>query len=582
VSRRFAFFIAWVFFGLGCLVLGAWLRNEQAPGWLAPDTTAQAAVLRPWMVEADCYSQLARVQRILAGQGLIQNHFKVENWPEGLVPSTTAPFDYCILLLYAPLKLFTVYPLDWAGALVSPLLWAGLVVFWMFFRSREFSHAGRAIFLIGSAALPGFVLATECGRPRHQSLLLVLLALGLTAEYERWNMVVTPRRAWSIFAGVVWGMACWTSLFEPIFVVTVLIAFNLIVRRRESPAMLISYGVVMLVALLLEGLHFFVPPPEYREALRNWLATIAEVRGLSFGVLAQQMTLGLLLLPFVAWPLWLRENSNRTDRLLILLTVILTFFTAVQSRWIYYANLGELFLVARFFQMTPTRWSWFGVIALMVFTALLVLSIPLHGIWNYGLYLAALLLFASLYPLGLTRWPRLAVLIIFLAGLADAVTTQVTLSRKTGSAQPSLELLQISRSIDHPGGILAPWWLSPGLLYFSGQPIVTGSSHCGISGIVAGAQFYTATSWIDAENILKARQVRWIVVYDDPKLEYPVLNTSRGILGMPFVTYEDSKAEADKSVAQTLNTDRFVPTWLHLRRVTQQMKLYEYVPVAER
>ena len=60
--------------------------------------------IRPWAVEADCYSQLARVQRILHGQGLIQNHFKVENWPEGLTPSTTAPFDYVILLLYAPLS----------------------------------------------------------------------------------------------------------------------------------------------------------------------------------------------------------------------------------------------------------------------------------------------------------------------------------------------------------------------------------------------------------------------------------------------------------------------------------------------
>src|SRR6202044_3783643 len=141
-------------------------------------------------------------------------------------PSTTAPFDYCILLLYAPLKLFTADPLDWAGALVSPLLWVALVVFWMFFRSREFTRAGRALFLLGSAALPGFIWATACGRPRHQSLILVLMALGLVAEYERWHMAAVPRKAWSLFAGMVWGLACWTSLFEPTIVLAVLLLFN--------------------------------------------------------------------------------------------------------------------------------------------------------------------------------------------------------------------------------------------------------------------------------------------------------------------------------------------------------------------
>ena len=106
----------------------------------------------------------------------------------------------------------------------------------MLFRSREFNLAGRALFLIGSAALPAFIWATACGRPRHQSLILALMAMGLTAEYERWQIELTPKRAWNIFAGIVWGLACWTSLFEPSVVVAVLVLFNLIVRRRENSA----------------------------------------------------------------------------------------------------------------------------------------------------------------------------------------------------------------------------------------------------------------------------------------------------------------------------------------------------------
>jgi hypothetical protein len=97
------------------ILAGCWLRMNYAPEWW-PQATPQG--LRPFPVEADCYSQLARVKRILHGDGLIQNHFKVENWPKGLSPSTTAPFDYVILALGTPLALFTHYPLDWAGALV--------------------------------------------------------------------------------------------------------------------------------------------------------------------------------------------------------------------------------------------------------------------------------------------------------------------------------------------------------------------------------------------------------------------------------------------------------------------------------
>jgi hypothetical protein len=498
---------------------------------MLPDTTQQPPAMRPWAVEADCYSQLARVQRILQGQGLIQNHFKVENWPEGLTPSTTAPFDYVILLLYAPLALFTRHPLDWAGALVSPALWVGLVFFWTLFRSREFNLAGRVLFLIGSAALPALIWATACGRPRHQSLILALMAMGLTAEYERWQIELTPKRAWNIFAGIVWGLACWTSLFEPPVVVAVLVLFNLIVRRRENPAFLISLGIVMLAALLVEGVHFFVPPPEYREALTRWLGTIAEMQPVDFAGMMQRMTLVLLILPLLAWRLWPRAHGDRTDALLILLTLLLTTFATLQGRWIYYASLGELFLVVRYYQIAPAHWT------------------------------------------------RLVVLFIFLIGLADADYTEIKGRIHAPANQPSLQLAQIARAIDGPGGIMAPWWLSPGLLYFSGQPIVSGSSHCGISGNVAAAKFYTTTSWIDAERVLRERRVRWVVVWDDPAYDYPLLNISRGILGLPDAT-DDAKGDADSTVAQLLISDQYVPTSLHLRGVTSQIKLYEYVPEA--
>jgi hypothetical protein len=535
---------------LGALALGCWLRAVNDPEWLRPDTGQDPPVLRAWAIEADCYSQLARVQRILRGDGLIQSHFKVENWPEGLVPSTTAPFDYAILLLYLPLTLVTKYPLDWAGALVSPALWAGLVLFWMLFRSREFTLVGRAMLIIGTAAFPAIIWGTACGRPRHQSLIIALLAVAFTFEYERWHLDLSSKKALNVAAGIVWGLACWTSLFEPPFIFVLLVVYNLIVRRRESPGFLISFGFVMLFALMLEGSHIFVPSPEYYDPLKRWLATVAEVRGIAtFRQFMTSMTMITIFLPFIAWRLLAREGDRRTDWFLVLMTTALMIVTVNQTRWFYYATLGEIFILARYAQIELQRSR------MPVFVLLLAGRVLMLGILFLGLF------------------------------CSDYVEYTGAKAMKVPN-QPSVELAEIARSIDKPGGIMAPWWLSPGLLYFSGQPIVAGSSHCGISGIVASAKFFSSTSWPDAERILRDRKVRWVVVYDDedfghPALDfsYPVLNNSRQILGLDPYT-DDQEVEAGATVWRNLVSDQpeYIPHDLRLRAVADQFKLYEYDP----
>jgi len=387
------------------------------------------------------------------------------------------------------------------------------------------------IFLVGSAVLPALIWATAFGRPRHQSLILSLMAIGLTAEYERWHVGITPKRAWHIFAGLVWALAWWTSLFEPVLVVCALILFNVIARRRENAAFLISFGAGLFVAYLVEGVHIFIPPPEYHAALVNWLSSIAEVQSIGFINFIKQLTLlsFVFFVPFLAWRLLRREGEIRADLLLVLLTVLLIALAFVQKRWIYYANLTELFLLVRYYQIAPTRWT------------------------------------------------RLVVLALFLFGTAYDNTLQIQGRLNLRDSQPSPELARLAQSIDQPGGIMAPWWISPGLLYFSGQPIVSGSSHCGISGIVASAQFYATTSWTDAELILQQRKVRWIVVYDDPRYVYPTLNTARAVLGLPNYTEHD-KSVADASVAQMLATTKYLPASIQLYSVTPRLKLYQYVP----
>jgi hypothetical protein len=525
---------------LVAVLVGGWLRTAYAPEWRP---TATPLGLRPWAVEADCYSQLARVQRILRGQGLVQNHFTVENWPEGLTPSTTAPFDYVILALWVPLALITPYPLDWAGALVSPVLALALAAFWTFFRSRCCQRTGRAALIVGLALIPGLVWATAFGRPRHQSLILALLAVALTAEYERWEK--DAPRAWNIAAGIAWGLACWTSLYEPLLLVLLLIVYNLAVRRRESPAFAISFGAVLLLALAIEGIHVYVPPPEVRPVLSNWLQFIAEMRGMDFPQFADSITFSsafssptfslaevgsfLMLVALPAMAVWLWCARNTVDRLVTGLTVVLCCCALYQQRWLPYAMLGELFCVTRFFQLMPNRWV------------------------------------------------RGALAVLVLLNVAVANWAQVRGAASVPANQPSPELARLSRAIDAPGGIMAPWWLSPGLLYFSGQPIVSGSSHCGITGIAASAEFYTSTSWDDAMAILQQRKVRWVVVWDEPTYVYPLLGSSQEILGLAPST-DKEPGDADATIAQRLVTDQHVPDdLLQLRAVTPHFKLYEVV-----
>ena len=594
--------------------MGLGLRAWYAPEWMLADTTQNPPAMRPWAVEADCYSQLARVQRILNGQGLLQNHFDAENWPEGLVPSTTAPFDYVILLLYFPLWLFTKYPLDWAGALVSPALWIALVGFWMLIRSREFTLLGRALLVAGSALLPSLIWATAFGRPRHQSLIMVLMAMGLTAEYERWQLELTPKRAWNIFAGLVWGLACWTSLFEPVVVSGTVIVFNLIVRRRENPTFLTAFGVMLLVMSLLEGGHIFgnlqhIYQLRHSVYAHNWLRSIAEVVPVDFAGMVEHLSYVFLISPIVAWCLWPRQRGNKTDILLILLTALLTALTWEQDRWSYYASLAGLFLLVRFCQAPrkPEGESLHlgGILdrgLLLVLTGLFLYWCVQLGAFPDGWQLLLLLLVLALIALALLPnewmsyftlgnplsaegvgpitpnfWMRLIVVAILFLGSAYNDWQEVSDHVRVPPIQPSLQLLRISRAMDDPGAIMAPWWLSPGLLYFSGHPIVSGSSHEGMSGIVDSARFFSASSWTDAEQILDRRKVRWVVVWDDSRIVYPVLSNSQSILGLPQAT-DDDPGNAEQSVAQMLIEDRLVPTALQLRAVVDQFKLYEYTP----
>jgi hypothetical protein len=70
-------------------------------------------------------------------------------------------------------------------------------------------------------------------------------------------------------------------------------------------------------------------------------------------------------------------------------------------------------------------------------------------------------------------------------------------------------------SKNHP--FLAPWWLSPEIAYWSGQPGVAGSSHESLPGIEDSARFFVSQDWGTARKLLENHKVAWVIAYDSER-----------------------------------------------------------------
>jgi hypothetical protein len=84
---------------------------------------------------------------------------------------------------------------------------------------------------------------------------------------------------------------------------------------------------------------------------------------------------------------------------------------------------------------------------------------------------------------------------------------------------------------------LAPWWLSPSIAYWSGQPGVAGSSHESLSGIEDSARFFLSEDLQKAHEILKQREAAWVIAYDSER----VVQNSAAILNRGLPPYSLSR-----------------------------------------
>lgn len=482
-----------------------------------------------YFADADCYSRMTRVAQVLEHPFRSIRHHDFENYPAGVATHTTAPMDVAVAVLAATLHPFTPQSLDLAGAWISPFLGlATLLALWLW-SSRARLH-GRHSMLLLLAISPIVAQAFRLGRPDHQSLLLFLLAAGLAAEWNLWRGA--GRRTACIW-GIAWGLALWTSLYEPL----VLFALLLVLRGGllHRRALTKTWGTGWLVALMVfgagvafDGWRVSRPAPEVAEFFPQWSRQIGELASLP---------------PWSPeFPAWLGWFGVAVPLLLVF--ALFRRSPSPNTAWTIVA--GNLVIVLATFALTCWQIRWGCYLALAV-----AMALPLAWTTFAGRALPATLFFIGLWPVA-GAWDAL----LYPGGEEQ--------QRRLERREELPQLRQIAGAVQGP--FLAPWWLSPPVAYWSRQPGVTGSSHESLPGIVDAARFYLADAPAAAQNILEKRGVRFVIA-DDPNR---VLGTAAQLLGV----IPSSRMMG----ARLLAPPGYTPSGLHLIEATAFFRLYQVHP----
>ena len=460
--------------------------------------------------DADCYSRMTRVQMIREEPHTIIRHHVFENFPQGTTPHTTAPLDYLIVGVSLLLKPFTAHPVDLAGAFVSPLL-ALLGGWFLWWWSRRMNFRYRWVMLIVYAISPILVHGTELGRPDHQSLLILLVAIGICAGWSSQTLPSDMASAWWLTSAAAWALALWVSAYEPLVLFLMLTAVALVMNgraffARDHRAGWILFAAIIAIAFAVErrvpSFAILQPNGHFRE----WASTIGELAHVSpiNAVWLNWCGYLLLITPILIW-VSIRTRSDRTPvprspwtgsavgsgrALPIYVLLVATYFLTVwQARWGYFFVL--IFAIALPALLAPIK---SGAAVWIVF----VLSLfPILRDWDERL------------------WPNEAQLV-------------KRMEKRIESAQIRDLAVRLRSPEVHP--FLAPWWLSPPIAYWSRQPGVAGSSHESLSGVEDSVRFFLSEDLQKAREILEKRRVEWVFAYDSDR----VAQNSAAILNEPL------------------------------------------------
>jgi hypothetical protein len=452
---------------------------------------------------------MTRTQMVRAKPGLIIRHHAFENFPQGTTPHTTAPLDYLIFGLSLLLNPFTARAMDLAGAFVSPLvaLLGGWFLWWW---SRQMKFRYRWVMLILYAVSPILVHGTELGRPDHQSLLILLVMVAICAEWSLRNLqtantpidattetcMLSRARAWFLVSAATWAVAIWVSAYEPLLLFLIVRGTTFLVNDEALSARSRRAGWILFAAILTAALVIEQRVPSFTifqssTIFKNWAGTIGELGHVvpSNPIWLRWCGYLLLITPFLIWMNVRRYGAQRLRAPPACVLLIVTYFLTIwQARWGYFFVL--MFVLALPALLAPIKSGaavWIAVVLSMS---------PILQDWDERL------------------WPEQAQL----AGRVE---------RRIESAQIRDLALSLRSPEEHP--FLAPWWLSPSIAYWSGQPGVAGSSHESINGIEESARFFLSDNLEQAHEILDKCNVAGVFAYDSDR----VAQNSAAILNEP-------------------------------------------------
>jgi hypothetical protein len=326
----------------------------------------------------------------------------------------------------------------------------------------------------------------QLGRPDHQSLLVLLLGVALTAEVEIWKGRAS---GWRYASAGAWALALWVSLFEPLILLgVVLLARGLCRVVRSQEEVKNTGGAVWPVALFVGILAFSLWIDGWRAAgfhpaFTRWALNIGELRSAGWVVIFSWCGWLLAAAPvLLAWG-WIR-GRERLCGLWLALVSVAAGLSMYHARWGYF--LALFFAMSLPWILPSLRKPW---LAWLVF---LISLWPAAAEWDRRLY------------------PEDEAFRARVENIADAVALR----------EAALSLRE--RSV---GGVVAPWWFCPAIVWWSGQPCVGGTSHQSLPGIVESCEFYIGEE-LDPE-FLQKRQVVYILVYEPDRL----ISNSEQILG---------------------------------------------------
>src|SRR5262249_12265008 len=329
-------------------------------------------------------------------------------------------------------------------------------------------------------------------------LVIVLVTLAICAEWSL-QMKAADMAAfsevdrWAALSGVAWGFAIWVSAYEPLVLFFVVTAATAVVNRRalfarDRRTTWIVLAAVIALGLLVERRLPSLAIVQSNVVFKNWAGTIGELGQVLPANPVWLRWCGYLILiaPFLIWMCVRNRNGGRTTPVFVLVLLVATYsLTIWQARWGYFFVL--IFAFALPGLLAPIK---SGV---AVWIAFFLSIFPVLHDWDEKL------------------WPN------------DAQFAS-RMERRIESAQIRDLALSLRSADAHP--FLAPWWLSPSITYWSGQPGIAGSSHESLNGIEDSARFFLSDDLQRAREILQTHRVAWVCSYDSDR----VAQNSAGIL----------------------------------------------------